>query len=51
MISGDPILYRDSMICFETGPVTITVKGKKIVVFFNILPLGKDKVVLGMLFL
>ena len=51
MISGDPILYRDSIIHFETGPVGIEIKGQKIVVLFNVLPLGKDKAVLGMPFL
>ena len=35
----------------ETGPVKLELKGRKIVISFNILPLGKDKAVLGMLFL
>ena len=35
----------------ETGLVRIKLKGRKIVILFNILPLGKDKVVLGILFL
>jgi len=34
----------------ETGPVKVEVKRRKIVISFNILLLGKDKVVLGMLF-
>ena len=34
----------------ETGLVKIEIKGKKIVISFNILLLGKDKAVLGMLF-
>ena len=35
----------------ETGPVKVEIKGRKIVTSFNILLLGKDKAVLGMLFL
>ena len=35
----------------ETGPVEIELEGRKIVILFNILLLGKDKVVLGILFL
>ena len=34
----------------ETGLVEVEIKGRKIIVSFNILPLGKDKAVLGMLF-
>jgi len=51
MISGDPILYGNGIIHFETGPVKIEIKGWKIVVLFNVLPLGKDKAVLEILFL
>jgi len=51
MISGDPILYRNGMIYFETGLVKIEIEGWKVVVLFNVLLLGKDKAVLGMLFL
>ena len=50
-ISGDPILYRDSIIQIETGLVKVEIKGKKIIISFNILLLGKDKAVLGILFL
>ena len=50
-ILGDPILYRDGIIWMETGPVKVEVKGRKIVISFNILLLGKDKMVLGILFL
>ena len=35
----------------EIGPVKVEIKGRKIITSFNILPLSKDKVVLGMLFL
>ena len=50
-ILGDLILYRDSIIWLEIGPVEIEVKGRKLIILFNILLLGKDKVVLGMPFL
>ena len=50
-ISGNPILYRDGMIYFKTGPIKVTIKGQEIVISFDILLLGKDKAVLGMLFL
>ena len=33
------------------GPVRIELEGREIVILFNILLLGKDKVVLGILFL
>ena len=35
----------------ETGPVKVEIKRRKIIISFNILLLGKDKVVLKMLFL
>ena len=50
-ISGDLILYKNSIIHLKTGPVEIEIKGWKVVVLFNVLLLGKDKAVLEMLFL
>ena len=50
-ISGNPISYGNGIIYFETGPVEIEIKEWKIVVLFNVLPLGKDEAVLGMPFL
>jgi len=50
-ISGDPILYGNGMIHFETGPVEIKIEEQKAVISFNVLLLGKDKAVLGILFL
>ena len=50
-ILGDLILYGDRMIYFEIGLVKLEVKGRNIVVSFNVLPLGKDKAVLGIPFL
>ena len=35
----------------ETGLVKVEIKGRKIIISFNILPLGKDKAVLGIPFL
>jgi len=50
-ISGDPILYRNDMIYLKTGLVKIEIKGQKVVISFNVLPLDKDKAVLRMPFL
>ena len=50
-ISGDLILYRDRMIYFKTGLVKLEVKGRYVVMSFNVLLLGKNKVVLKMPFL
>jgi len=50
-ISGNPILYRDGMIHFKTGPIKVIIEEQEVVISFNILLLGKDKAVLGMPFL
>jgi len=50
-ISGDLILYRDGMIYLEIGLVGLEIKGRYIIMSFNVLLLGKDKAVLGILFL
>jgi len=50
-ISGDPILYRNGIIHLKTGPVKIEIEKQKVVVLFNVLLLGKDEAVLGILFL
>src|SRR6266568_3606490 len=50
-ILGDLILYRDGIIWMETGLIKVEIKGKKIIISFNILLLGKDKAVLKILFL
>ena len=50
-ISGDPILYKNGIIHFKTGPIEIEIERQKLVVLFNVLPLGKNKAVLKMLFL
>ena len=50
-ILGDPIIYRDSIIRLKTELAKIEVKGRKIVIIFNILLLGKDKAVLRIPFL
>ena len=50
-ISGDLIIYRDRIIQMETGPVKVEIKRQRISISFNILPLSKDKAVLGIPFL
>jgi len=48
MILGDLINYRGGIINLEIGLVIIRIKGKEIMMNFDILLLGNDKVVLGM---
>ena len=50
-ILKDPIMYRDRIIHFKTGPFKLELEGRHIVILFNVLLLGKDEAVLGMLFL
>jgi len=50
-ISGNSILYRDDMIYFKIGLIKVIIKEQNIVISFDVLLLGKDKAVLGMLFL
>ncbi len=51
IISKDLIIYKDKIIYFKTGLVELKLKGRHISIIFNILLLGKDKVVLGIPFL
>jgi len=48
MILEDLINYRGGIINLETGLITIRIKGKEIIINFNILLLGNDEAVLGM---
>jgi len=48
IILGDPINYRGGIINLEIGLVIIKIKGKEVIINFNILLLGNDKAVLGM---
>ena len=50
-ISGDLIIYSDKVIYFKTRLMELEIEGRHVVISFNVLPLGKDEVVLGMLFL
>jgi hypothetical protein len=47
IILGDLIAYREGIINLKIGPIQITIKGRLVIISFNILLLGKDKVVLG----
>ena len=49
MILGDLINYKGGIINLEIGLVTIRIEGKEIIINFNILLLGNNKAVLGML--
>jgi len=48
MILGDLINYKGGIINLEIGPVVIRIKGKEIIMNFDILLLGNNKIVLGM---
>ena len=49
-ISKDLIIYRDKMIYFKIRLIKLELEGRHIIISFNVLLLGKDKAVLGMLF-
>jgi len=49
MILGDLINYKGGIINLETGLVIVRIEEKEIIMNFDILPLGNNKVVLGML--
>ena len=46
-ILGDLIAYRGGIIYIKTELIQLTIKGRLVQISFNILPLGKDEVVLG----
>jgi len=48
MILKNLINYKKGIINLEIGLVIIRIKGKEIIINFDILPLGNDKAVLGM---
>ena len=47
-ILGDLIAYKGGIINLKTRLVQLTIKGRQIKMFFNILLLGRDKAILGM---
>ena len=47
-ILGDLITYRNGIIYIKTELIKITIEGRRITMSFDVLPLGKDEVVLGM---
>jgi hypothetical protein len=49
IILGDPVLYKNGIINLEIGLVQVNIKKRDIIVNFNILPLGQDEAVLGMI--
>ena len=48
-IVGDLISYGNGIINIEIGLVRLKIRGKEIVILFDILPLGNNKVILEML--
>jgi len=51
IILKDLINYRGGIINLEIGLVIIKIEGKEVIMNFNILLLGNNKTVLGMLWL
>jgi len=49
ILLGDLINYKGGVINMETELIIIRIKGKEIIISFNILLLENNKVVLGML--
>ena len=45
-ISGEPVLYRDSIINLETELIQVDIKRQSIIINFNILLLKQDEVIL-----
>ena len=48
IILGDLIAYGEGIINLKIGLIQLTIKGRQIKIFFNILLLRRDKAVLGM---
>jgi len=51
IILEDLILYRNGIIYFKIRPIKLEIKGRYVIISFDVLLLGKDKAVLEMLFL
>jgi hypothetical protein len=51
MILRDSVPYRDGVINIKIGPIQVSIKGYNIIVNFNILLLGQDEAVLGIIWL
>jgi hypothetical protein len=49
IILKDLVPYKNSIINLETKPVQVIIKRKDIIINLNILLLGQNKVVLGMI--
>ena len=45
-ILGELVLYRDSIINLKIGPIQVNIKGRSVIVNFNILLLKLNKAVL-----
>jgi hypothetical protein len=50
-ILGDPVIYKDGIINLEIGLVQVNIKRYNVMVNFNVLLLGQDKAVLGIIWL
>ena len=50
-ILRDLILYKNRIIYLEIGLIKLEIEGRHVVISFDVLPLKKDKAVLGIPFL
>ena len=48
IILGDLISYKNGVICIEIELLELRIKGQKVIISFNILPLESNKAVLRM---
>ena len=46
IISEDPIFYKNKVIYIKIKPIELKIKGRRVVINFNILLLGNNKAVL-----
>ena len=49
IILGDPIFYKNGVIYIKIKPLKLRIKGRRVIINFNILLLGNDEAVLGIL--
>ena len=48
-ILGDPISYKNKVICIKIKPLKLKIKGQRVIINFNILLLENNKAVLKIL--
>ena len=48
-ILGELVLYKDGIINLEIGPIQVDIKRWSVIINFNILLLGQDEAILGII--